>query len=992
MSYHLEQGVYFLAHSAFETTSGLGLRAASLKDRESVQAMCAAASRLDLYSERTEYSFLYNSRLGFALAATTTRMPAGEKRRTPYIHMIFSGRHPHDAPEDYGFRAVYETGERDVFGLVGQAEVDSMPPWNLRNLPREQLAWLIRKLWNLLSFRSGDDQPLLLSPDSLPQEGDPPLRLAQLMCALAELIPPFFRSALSGTTAAPAAGGVDAFPVHLSASPNAYRLDSLPTLERNDPEDYFKSFCLKMAQAYQESPRTFQLITDRVDQGGLARLRQPTAERQMLAACCALMEWQPPWCLERAALSALQKRVQSMLPNQREDQAFWEEQVQLLGTNIPPDDLPELLKWFEQEQKSLEDQKSFLMQNYLLSRERFCRQSSCLKDGPEDLLVFLWEWPNVESILDGWEPEGMESPGIFYPYLAEQLRFWEDMPLRRTEADKALGYFSKRLDEGPDATLEELAPLLRKTWGLLNPDSLERRLVCALQKESRLPELQVLRDIPERFLQRASLNCVLTTLWRQEKPADAGAFNRWDESGKLLRIPNRSAILEECIRERTDSLETAQDATAFTERFLPCLSTLQVKELSRRLELLAERTETLKELEQLAEARQRIVTVFGSGYDSYALQKKLERAKLEDRLRQSSLLDLLRMVKEEPDVNANWSEPGKLWRERMRLCLEALGETDSMNLAPEDIRLLNDAAWVLGREDPDLTHKLCCRFLCECYPRLGNLASIRSSYMNLLGEDIRRYAQQQADQCTLAELYEYECANPVYQVHASLEAWANLAGRDRAEICVRIFKDVEARRIYKTLWILEDPFCTLLRRLYDQTYQCVPFNGDEIGVLLDCLAGLTAMLPEEKGTMEKLLKLWQQNPTSPNLELCLELIRRMEQVSPRRKNRQVKCALKCWKTAFHNKGQRELLEEAWKRRRKKWDGPFSGTFSPAKDTGRRTPAEDEPPPKTGDTALKKLDGLLARGDALIEGVFYRIGLVFRSPILLARLLLRKLMR
>ena len=991
MSYHLEQGIYFLAHSAFETTSGLGLRAASVKDRESVQAMCATASRLDFYSERTEYSFLYNSKLGFTLAATTTRMPAGEKRRTPYIHMIFSDRHPQDAPEDYGFRAVYETGERDVGGLVEQAEVEPMPPWNLRDLPREQLAWLIRKLWNLLSFRSGDDQPLLLSPDSLPQEGEAPLRLAQLMCALAELIPPFFRSALSGTTAAPAAVGVDPFPVHLSASPNAYRLDSLPTLEQNDPEDYFTSFCLKMAQAYQENPGTFRLITARVDRGGLARLRQPTAERQMLAACCALMEWQPPWCLERAALSALQKRVQSLLPNQREDQVFWEEQVQLLGASIPPDDLPELLKWFKQEQKSLENQKSFLIQNYMLSQERFCRQSSCLKDGPEDLLAFLWEWPNVESIVSSWEPEGMENPGVFYPYLAEQLRFWGDMPLRSTEADKAQGYFSKRLEQGPDATLEELAPLLRGTWSLLNPDSLECRLICALQRESRLPELQVLRDIPERFLQCASLNGVLTTLWRQEKPADAGAFNRWKESGNLLRIPNRSAILEEYIRERTGSLETAQDAAAFTESFLPRLSILQVKELSRRLDLLTQRAETLEELERLAETRQRIVTIFGGGYDSSTLQKKLERAKLEDRLRRSNLFDLLRMVKEEPDVKASWSESGKLWRERMRLCLEALGETDSMNLAPEDIHLLHDAVCVLGGEDPDLTHKLCCRFLCECYPRLGNLASIRSCYMNLLGEDIRHYAQWKADQCTLAELYEYEHANPVYQVHASLEAWANLTERDRVEICVRMFKDVEARRIYKTLWILEDPFCTLLCRLYDETYPRTPFNGDEIEALLDCLAGLTAMLPEEKETMEKLLKLWRQNPTSPNPELCLKLIRRMEQVSPRPKNRQVKCALKCWRTTFHDKQQRELLEQARKCRRKKWGEPFSGTFSPAEDTGRRTPAEDEPP-KTVDTALKKLDGLLARGDTLIEGVFYRIGLVFRSPILLTRLLLRKLMR
>ena len=152
-----------------------------------------------------------------------------------------------------------------------------MPPWTLQGLSREQLAWLIYKLWRLLASHSSDDWPLLLSPDSLPHEEEPPLRLAQLMCALADLIPPFFRRALSGTTAAPAVGRADAFPIHLSASPEAYRLDDLPALRMEDSEDYFKSFCLKMAQAYQEAPEIFWPIMDRVDRGGLARLRQPTA-------------------------------------------------------------------------------------------------------------------------------------------------------------------------------------------------------------------------------------------------------------------------------------------------------------------------------------------------------------------------------------------------------------------------------------------------------------------------------------------------------------------------------------------------------------------------------------------------------------------------------------------------------------------------------------------------------------------------------------------
>lgn len=986
MSYFLEQGVYFLSNPAFETTFGLGLQASSLKDRESVQAMRTVAASLDFYSERTEYSFIYNSTLGFALAATTTRMPAGESRRTPYIHMIFSGRHPHDAPGDYGFQAVYETGERDVSGVVGRAEVEAMPPWTLQGLSREQLAWLIYKLWRLLASHSSDDWPLLLSPDSLPHEEEPPLRLAQLMCALADLIPPFFRRALSGTTAAPAVGRADAFPIHLSASPEAYRLDDLPALRMEDSEDYFKSFCLKMAQAYQEAPEIFWPIMDRVDRGGLARLRQPTAERQMLAACCAMMEWEPPWCLEGEALSALEKRVQSMLPNQQEDHAFWEEQSQLLISSTPPDDLPELLEWFMQEQKPLEDQQKFLLQNYAHSPERFLRQSSCLKDGSPALVASLWECPFAEKIVDGWEPEGMGDPDVFYPYFAEQLRFWGDMPLSAVGADNALYYFSDQLNRGPDATLEELVPLLQGSLALLNSDSIENRLLRTLQKEPRLPELRLLQNIQESLLQCVSINQQLATLWRQERPADADAFKQWEESGRLLKITDRSFISEEYVRTQISALETVQAADNFTERFLPCLSALQVKELSRQVDFLAERAETQEEQEWLEKTKQRIIHS-QDGYENLSLQKKPERTGLEDRLRRSNLSSLLRMAKEVPDIRADSSELAALWREQIQLHWDALGEDESLNLTPEDINFLELATRILEKTDKELAKGLCYRFLCECYPSLGSLCSIKTHYMGPMGENIQRYAQQKAMQCTIAELCEYERATPVYQVQAPPEAWANLSGRDRAEICVQVHQDVAARRTYTALWILEDPFCSLLHRLCDSTCQHTSFGSEETDVLLDCLAELTAMLPKQGETMKKLLWTWRQAPTGPSRKLRRDLLRRMEQVQPRPDYLQVKCALKIWKAVFRDSRQRLVWGETWKQQQKRWGGPPPST----KGTYQRTPVNDEPL-ETENTLLSGLDGLLARGDALIEGLFYWVGLVFRSPILLARLLLHKLMR
>ena len=446
MSYLLEQGIYFIAHSKFETTSGLGLRAVSLEDRESLQAMRAAAAVVNFYSDRTEYSFLYSGSLGFVLAASTTRMPEGESRRTPYIHMIFSGRHPHNAPESYGFQAVYETGEQDISGLVARAEATPMPLWKLPDLSREQLAWLIRRLWSLLSSRPSHsgDWPLLLSPDSLPQEWGPPLRLAQIMCALAELIPPSFREALSGTTANPALKGADTFPICLSSSPEAYRLDDLPALELEQPEDYFTSFCLKMAQAYHDEPETFRLIMDHVDQDGLLRLCQPTAERQELAACCAVMKLEPPWRLEGAALSAMQKRVETMLPNQREDRAFWEEQMRNLKSCSPPIDLPDLLKWLEQEEKNPDEQIHFLEENYELSPDRFLSQGICLRDGPEALLKRIWNLTDAEKIIGSWEPEDMGMPSVFYPYLADQLHFWGGISLNWGVKTKAQDWVRDR--------------------------------------------------------------------------------------------------------------------------------------------------------------------------------------------------------------------------------------------------------------------------------------------------------------------------------------------------------------------------------------------------------------------------------------------------------------------------------------------------------------------------------------------------------------------
>lgn len=990
MSYQLEQCVYFLAHPPFETTYGLGLQAASLGDRESKQAMRATAAVLDFYSERTEYSFLYNDKLGFALAATTTRTPDGESRRTPYIHMIFSGRHPHDAPESYGFQAVYEKGERDVSGLVGRAEVESMPSWKLPDVSREQIAWLIRTLWQLLSSRSSGGQPLLLSPDALPQEWEPPLQLAQLMCALAELIPPFFRRKLSGTTAALTAKDADVFPVRLSASPKAYRLDALPSLEVHAPEEYFENFCLKMAQAYQEAPDTFRLIMDRMDRNGLARLRQPTMERQMLAACCTVMEFDPPWCLEGATVIAMQKRVQSMLPNQLEDLAFWKEQARLLESASPPENLPELLKWFEQGHKSTEEQKRFLEKNYALLPERFLQQSICLKSGPAELLAFLWDLPEAENIMDFWEPEGMEAPSVFYPYLVDQLLYWSDILLETEAVNKAKRYFSARLERGPGATLEELAPLLQKDWPLLSTDSLEDRLIRTIEGESRLPDLQHLQAIPKDLLQKKSIKSLLAELWYQEQPNDKDAFNQWKESGKLLKVPDAIPFSEKHLSKLTDSLETVQDTVYFAEQFLEFLASYQFKTLEKKINCLTKQTEALEELKQLEEIQQKISRLWRGGSTNYVLQQKLNKARLTEQMSQSDLPGLLRMVRDEPGVRVKSSMSVALWQEQMRLCLEKLGESESLNLSPKDIDLINDAARYLGEADEALAHVLCRRFLYEYYPSLENIASIRIQYMSLLGDDIGAYAKYLAGRSSLEELYKYKQSDPRYRVQASLEAWANLSWGERVEVCVRVNKSMSDQHIYETLWVLEDPFCKLLRRLQYPTYHYMPFDTEELEILLGCLAELMTRLPEEKEALEWLLQLWQKNPIGPNRELCLELVQQVEQVMPQLEKQQIKCALKSWKAVFKQKEQGNLLKDAWTQQRKTRGRSLQGR--PEHANAAEDLAKDEPVSKTGPMLLNKLDSLLAKCDGLIGALFYGVGMIFRAPILLMRKLLHMLMR
>lgn len=990
MSYQLEQGVYFLAHPAFETTTGLGLQAASLEDQESVQGMSTAAAMLDFYSNRTEYSFLYNDKLGFALAATTTRTPVGESRRTPYIHMIFSGRHPHDAPEGYGFRAVFETGERDVSGLVDRAEVEPMPPWKLPDISRGQLAWLIHALWHLPSSRSGGNWPLLLSSDSLPQEWETPLQLAQIMCALAELIPPFFRRKLSGTTAALATKSADVFPIRLSASPEAYRLDALPVLEVNDPEDYFENFCLKMAQAYQEAPDTFRIIMDRVDQDGLTQLRQPTLERQMLAACCIVMGFDLPWCLEGAALAAMQKRVQTMLPNQREDRAFWEKQERLLNSVSPPDGLPELLKWLEQGHKSVEEKRRFLANNYKLSPERFIHESICLKNGPEELLAFLWVLPAAEEIMNCWEPEGMEKSSVFYPYLAEQLLYWNNIPLNPIGTNNAKSYFSARLEQGPDATLEELALLPQKDCRLLSADSIERRLTRTIEGAARLPDLQLLQTIPQDLLEKDPIKRLLTDLWHQEQPNDKDAFDQWKKSGMFLKIPKVISVLETYLSNLIDSLKTVQDIVHFAGQFLPCLTNNQFKSLKKALDRLTEQTETPEELELLIEVQRQISRFWSGGTSNTRLENKLKKVKLTERMNQTGLPGLLRMINDEPSVRMAYSEPAALWREQMRRCLEALGDGESLNLNPRDIDLINDAARYLGDADKALAHKFCQRFLHEYYPSLEDIASIRVRYVSLLGDDICDYAEYLAKQSSLEELYKYKQNDPLYQVQAPPEAWANLSWRERAEVCVRVNKSMDGQRIYKGLWALEDPFCKLLRRLHYPSYYRDAFDDEELKTLLGCLAELMTMLPEEKETLEWLLRLWQQDPAGPDNALCLELVRQVEQAMPQMEEQDIKCILKSWKAVFKQKEQRKLLKDAWTQQRKTRGQPLQGL--PEHANAAEDLPKDEPVSKPGNRLLNGLDRLLAKCDGLIGSLFYFVGMIFRAPFLLLRKLLHILMR
>lgn len=338
MSYKLEQGVYFTSHAGpagFETAAGLGLTAASRTDQDTLREMRKIAAQTTFYGEQTEYSFLYSETLGFCTAATTVRVSPRDSRPTPYIHMIFSGKHPEDDAGEYGFSAQFQTGTAELEGVLAPVEAEPLPDWNpfrAEAVTARQLAWLIYRLWLVLI--DSNSVPLLLSPDGFPPEWEKPLRLMGAMSRLAELLPACLRKSLRGTTAA--ATDTGRFPVRFSDCAEAVSLKNLPVLEPREG-GYFEELCVRMAESCLNNREEFFRLCGRIDQQALCRLEQTTVSRLTLAVCCVTAVPQCAWTLNDATMRAVYESVKALLPNQYRDQAFWQEQEAVLRRNIPPD-------------------------------------------------------------------------------------------------------------------------------------------------------------------------------------------------------------------------------------------------------------------------------------------------------------------------------------------------------------------------------------------------------------------------------------------------------------------------------------------------------------------------------------------------------------------------------------------------------------------------------------------------------------------------------
>lgn len=914
MPYELEQGIYFTSFPAFERTNGLGMTAASQTDAQALEEMRRIASAVDFYEDQTEYSFLYSPVLGFCTTATTIRISAADKRATPYIHMVFSERHPADDPEGYGFSARFETGEYHTLeGEIPPLKVEALPTQELFHASASQVAWLIQRLWSALCAPNIGDVSLLLSPDGLPFHWSPAERLMQVVRKLAELVPASLRQNIRATTAPLYGKKQWSFNILLSRASEAVRLDNLPVLTPAE-NDYFGILCVKMAESYLNDQEEFRTLSNWVDQEALTKVKQIDTQRYALAACCAATALRCRWALDGQGLEAAYERVRGLIRNDRTDWQFWTEQEERLRPFVPPKTLPELLKWFQDFDTPPEKQTELLCRCYRVSPEAFVEQFHHVDEKNRRALTALWDSQEIDSLIRKLGSHDWNSPKGFYRNLCEQLTFWTPLIPEGGTADKPKAYFSDLLKEAPLATLEEMEPLFHTSRVLLQWDSQIHQLERAMREEKRLPPYKRLEVVPYELLHEQSVKSALKELWkRAEKELSTRELREdWMKIGKLLGFLNEQAYYTH-LEQTIGQLRTSDDVVHFAEEVLNSLTIKETNAFYNRVSRLIENFSELEDLLPLEKALKNHASSKGYGYFQGILDRKLKNARLKDQILHASLRELLDMAasRETADLIRSRKELLDLWSKRVGGFQDVAG--DGEQLTREDRGLLiQSIRWMECSNLSKLVPGLCRYYFMTCFTSLHDLRGAEYSgcwSYNTIFEEHLKYLARSA---SLDELYEFATSGAEFDVQCPPETWAALTPKERLEILSKWAKDPNARYYYKKLLSSEDAFCQLLLRLYDQSRASAPLREIEWDMLCDCMFEAAMADPEDWEVFSLLLTCWKNSVYRPTQAQCRGFVQRMmaEPLAAKKKRKRI---FQRWKAVFKGTDCEKLLKAEWKR-------------------------------------------------------------------------------
>lgn len=919
----LEQAVYYTASESLEGISGMGIIAASRTDVASLRSMNDAFRPVLFLPYETAYSFLYHADFGFCVAATTARKPSGSNREAPYVHIIFSGAHPNDPASTYGFQAHYQTGETALPQVLPPLERTAIPQKDILSLSgadTAQLAGLIRRLWRLHPlFRKSD---LLLSTDILAE--DVPVHFQTIICALMDLLPGSMREWLWATTASTdALSGNAQFPIRFSPSGTA--LDRLP---RRSPRqgDYFGALCVRMAESYRDDRMTFYRLTERMDKVLRSKI-QFTRERLAIAICCAFLE-EPdcPWAPGKAEIAVLLENLETMLPNLNRDLDFWREQVDLLREASQERTARSLLKQFQRQKLPMERQCVEFADYYRdaseKAREEFahaCRRALTSEtESPDSLRYAVWlcHEADLRDLMERLYPA--ESRQDFYPWLKEQLDFWRPLLSQNAFVDlkKAEDYYTEQLRNAPIPAFRDigiLIELLREKEKplLFDKDVAESKIQEGLRELTRLPPVGMWTGAVAAYLQHDSR---FSSLLRQRWEAMGGSIRsgrelkEWTDLGPLLGIPDYQKSADDFLSAQLQELESAEDVKDFLEKYGDFLNRTCEQGLRERIrELFQEadssQTRTLETLRSVWEF------LDGKGYYERlpsSFQDKLTVSQMEQRFQNEPFRELLQEQRKFGKLSFEYREwANTLWADSIDKAM-AEGQT----LQKEDFTEIQSASAALDEFNSDCAEKLCEYFYRRCYEHLSDFWDSPTPLEPLFQEAGKKRLLELARCSGLSEIVfhnqkmrkDSRHSGGAWSFDCPPEPWETADDREKRNLLSRFAQAPNKWRFaYKKSLCKEVPLSRLFERICSEiSWKKEPVDDELFEELLEYVALLTPVLPDEKKALEILLKVWAADADLENslYKRKRELYVRLGELNPKPNGAQKDAIDKTWRIVF----------------------------------------------------------------------------------------------